>query len=135
MEERSPQKLIVGRVPPRARTTPVIQVNGVTSAAVMYTLAPDANSVFNSCEADSMSLFAYRRCFGLIVLLTVLQAASPVRAAETVAACTEMLHAGRYEDCLKATTEAIANRSYGEEWPILKAESELALGKILASSV
>lgn len=99
------------------------------SSAATYTLAPAANSIFHSCEADSMFLFPRRQFFGLIVLLFVLRAASPVQAAETVAACTEMLHAGRYEDCLKATTEAIANRSYGEEWPILKAESELALGK------
>ncbi len=54
---------------------------------------------------------------------------SPALAAETVASCQEMLIAGRYDDCLKATTEALANKSYGEEWPILKAESELALGK------
>ena len=59
----------------------------------------------------------------------LLLCSSGVRAAETVAACHEMLVAGRYEDCLKATTDAVANKSYGEEWPILKAESELALGK------
>ena len=64
-----------------------------------------------------------------IVLSALFFQSSGLSAAETVASCQEMLQAGRYEDCLKATTEAVANRSYGEEWPILKAESELALGK------
>ena len=52
-----------------------------------------------------------------------------LQAAETVASCQEMLLSGRYEECLKATSEAIANRSYGEEWPILKTQCEIALGK------
>ncbi len=67
-----------------------------------------------------------RTTLGLLLLTLP---ATAVQAAETVAACTEMLYAGRYEECLKAATEAIAGRSYGEEWPILKAECELALGK------
>ncbi len=36
---------------------------------------------------------------------------------------------GKYAECLAATTKAIEEKSYGEEWPILKAQSELALGK------
>jgi len=63
------------------------------------------------------------------LLLTLLLQLAELHAAETVASCTEMLYAGRYAECLTATTEAIAGRSYGEEWPILKAECELALGK------
>ena len=50
------------------------------------------------------------------------------RTAETIADCQLMLQTGKYEDCLNATTGAITNRSYGEEWPILKAQSEMALG-------
>ncbi len=63
------------------------------------------------------------------ILFALNLASCGLQAAETVAVCQEMLHSGRYEECLKATTEAIANRNYGEEWPILKTESELALGK------
>ena len=67
-----------------------------------------------------------RFLFGTVVLLTFpLQS----QAVETVADCQLMLQTGKYEDCLKATTAAITNRSYGEEWPILKAQSEMALGK------
>ena len=68
---------------------------------------------------------------GLFLLLAMSMAlnSGELRAAETVAECQAMLQSGRYEDCLRATTEAITNRSYGEEWPILKAQSELALGK------
>ena len=50
-------------------------------------------------------------------------------AAETVADCQRMLQTGKYENCLSATTAAITNRSYGEEWPILKVQSEMALGR------
>jgi len=65
----------------------------------------------------------------LLVSFILLSAPTPGSAAETVADCQLMLQTGRYDDCLKATTAAIANRSYGEEWPILKAQSEMALGK------
>jgi hypothetical protein len=40
-----------------------------------------------------------------------------------------MMASGKYAECLAATTKAIEEKSYGEEWPILKAQSELALGK------
>ncbi len=76
-----------------------------------------------------MILQILRSKFGLIMLLVLSVSSANLQAAETVAVCIEMLHAGRYEECLAATTEAIANRSYGEEWPILKAECELTLGK------
>ncbi len=67
----------------------------------------------------------------LFLLLTVTFAflVEQGQAAETVAECQAMLQSGRYEDCLRATANSINNRSYGEEWPILKAQCELALGK------
>ena len=75
-------------------------------------------------------LLPFSRTLIAILILFVLNLGSVrLQAAETVASCQEMLLSGRYEECLKATTEAIANRSYGEEWPILKTESEIALGK------
>ncbi len=49
--------------------------------------------------------------------------------AETVAECQAYLNAGKYAECLAATTKAIDEKSYGEEWPILKAQAEIALGK------
>lgn len=64
-------------------------------------------------------------CFALIVLIPVDRAA----AVETVAECQQMLVSGKYEDCLNVTTKAVAERSYGEEWPILKIQAELALGR------
>ncbi|MFM7036121.1 MAG: peptidase MA family metallohydrolase [Planctomycetaceae bacterium] len=54
---------------------------------------------------------------------------SAASAAETLAECQAMFQTGRYAECLDATSKAIEARSYGEEWPILKARSELALGK------
>ena len=71
----------------------------------------------------------HRKTIGLLILLPLTMLPMHLQAAETVASCQEMLRSGRYEECLKATTDAITNRSYGEEWPILKTECELALGK------
>lgn len=53
---------------------------------------------------------------------------SATSAATTVSECQQMLRSGQYAECLTATTEAIERRSYGEEWPILKARSEIQLG-------
>ncbi len=66
-------------------------------------------------------------------LAASLQAAVPASAtivpAITVAECQKMLATGQYNECLEATTKAITERSYGEEWPILKTQCEMALGK------
>lgn len=48
---------------------------------------------------------------------------------EDVEECQTMLRTGKYAECLAATTTAIEEKSYGEEWPVLKAQAELALGK------
>jgi len=48
---------------------------------------------------------------------------------ESISECQEYFRTGAYEDCLNATTEAIESRSYGEEWPLLKARCELVTGK------
>lgn len=49
--------------------------------------------------------------------------------ADSVEDCQNMLRTGKYAECLAATTKAIEEKSYGEEWPILKAQAELALGR------
>jgi len=49
--------------------------------------------------------------------------------AATISECQEMLRIGRYVECLDATTQAVNRRSYGEDWPILKAEAEIQLGR------
>ncbi len=48
--------------------------------------------------------------------------------AATISECHELLRTGEYQKCLAATAAAIADRSYGEEWPLLKTRCELALG-------
>ncbi len=50
-------------------------------------------------------------------------------AAATISECQQMLHTGKYEECLTAAADAIERRSYGEEWPILKATAEMYLGR------
>ena len=49
--------------------------------------------------------------------------------AATISECQEMLRVGHYAECLDASTEAVNRRSYGEDWPILKAEAEIQLGR------
>ena len=51
--------------------------------------------------------------------------------AATINECKELLRTGQYEACLDATTEAVERRSYGEDWPMLKAEAEMQLGRYL----
>ncbi len=65
----------------------------------------------------------------MCVLLILFTATVPPCSAETVEQCQQLLATGKYEDGLKVATVAIENRSYGEEWPILKTRAELALGK------
>ena len=60
----------------------------------------------------------------VLILLTSVQAG-----AATIRECQEFLRVGEYEECLNAATEAIERRSYGEDWPLLKAEAESQLGK------
>jgi len=72
-------------------------------------------------------------CLGLFLQLVVATASGRAAAvpavAVTVAECQKMLATGQYNECLEATTKAITERSYGEEWPILKTQCEMALGK------
>lgn len=64
----------------------------------------------------------------IILLIVVLSSPGSLRA-ETVAECQTMLSTGKYDECLQATTKAIEEKSYGEEWPVLKAQAEISLGK------
>ncbi|MEQ9406410.1 MAG: peptidase MA family metallohydrolase [Fuerstiella sp.] len=54
--------------------------------------------------------------------------------AATISDCQQMLQQGDYVGCLDATTEAIRRRSYGEDWPVLKAAAETQLGRYLQAA-
>ncbi|MEZ6123952.1 MAG: tetratricopeptide repeat protein [Planctomycetaceae bacterium] len=54
--------------------------------------------------------------------------------ASTIAECTQLLLTGQYAECLQSAAAAIENRRYGEEWPLLKAESEMRLGRYQAAA-
>ena len=49
--------------------------------------------------------------------------------AATISECQNLLRTGQYVECLDATTEAVNRRIYGEDWPLLKAEAEIQLGR------
>ena len=57
----------------------------------------------------------------------------PVQSA-TISECQDMLRVGDYVQCLDAATERIEGRTYGEEWPILKASAETELGRYLQAA-
>lgn len=81
-----------------------------------------------TCLTDCVSRF--QRLFPIIAVATILlypQLASAQSV--SIAECQEMLRVGQYARCLEATAAAIEARSYGEEWPILKAQCELTLGR------
>ena len=69
------------------------------------------------------------RAILLMLIVPAAMSANVVVAADTVTDCQKMLATGQYEACLAATSRAMTERSYGEEWPILKIQCELALGK------
>lgn len=48
--------------------------------------------------------------------------------------CQRMLLGGDYDECIKATTEGLAANRYGENWPLIKAQAELALGQVDAAT-
>jgi predicted Zn-dependent protease len=62
------------------------------------------------------------------LLLTACAITKPAHAAE-LAECRTMLIRGDYESCIHATHEAITKNRYGESWPLLKAQAELASGQ------
>ncbi|MCA9060761.1 MAG: tetratricopeptide repeat protein, partial [Planctomycetaceae bacterium] len=66
-------------------------------------------------------------CGGLVAAALILP--SFAVQAESLSECQELLRTGQYEQCAVATGTAIENRSYGEEWPMLKVQAELALGR------
>jgi tetratricopeptide (TPR) repeat protein len=64
--------------------------------------------------------------------IVILQIAAVADAA-TILECQQLLNKGQYAECLTAATDAIERRSYGEEWPILKATAEINLGQYKAA--
>jgi len=67
------------------------------------------------------------------LLLSILCGSSCGYAA-TITECQDMLRTGKYVECLDAASAAVDRRSYGEEWPILKATAETQLGHYLQAA-
>lgn len=63
------------------------------------------------------------------LIFLILLSVGSTAAAETITECKQLLQSGQYVACLDAATAAIDRRSYGEEWPLLKAQCERALGR------
>ena len=68
--------------------------------------------------------------FHLRLLTVMLLAVGPASVhAATITECQQFLQKGEYVKCLDAASDAIQRRSYGEEWPMLKAAAEIQLGR------
>ncbi len=67
----------------------------------------------------------------VVVAVTLLSAATVCAgsAPDSLTDCQTAWQTGDYGKCLELATAAIEARSYGEEWPVLKARAELALGR------
>ncbi|MEO2034013.1 MAG: hypothetical protein ABGZ35_18215 [Planctomycetaceae bacterium] len=76
----------------------------------------------------------YRRVIIRSVLTTVVLVSWTSLASATVRECRRLLMTGRYEDCLAMADEAIEQRAYGEEWPVLKLRAERELGRYSAAA-
>lgn len=78
-------------------------------------------------SSPSFAFTAGRAAIAFLLTSTLAHAA-------TVLECQQMLNSGQYTECLAATADAIERRSYGEEWPILKATAEIRLGQYKAAA-
>lgn len=47
--------------------------------------------------------------------------------------CRQLLIAGAYTQCIEEAGRAVSERRYGETWPVLKAQAELAVGQYAAA--
>ena len=43
--------------------------------------------------------------------------------------CEQLLQTGQYQKCIDVAEAAIIKKAYGSEWPLLKAQAELAVGQ------
>ena len=64
-----------------------------------------------------------------VLLLAPLVVHIPDLHAADLQTCREHLIHGRYFECIRETTVAIENRRYGEDWPVLLAQAQIATGR------
>lgn len=70
----------------------------------------------------------------LVATLLTLWCAFPRTAAGAdLTECRQMLIRGEHQECILATHEAIVAKRYGETWPVLKAEAQIATGQYEAA--
>ena len=60
----------------------------------------------------------------LLILASAVSAADP-----DLPALTKLLRQGKYEECITGAASAIDRRAFGEDWYVVKAEAEHAIGK------
>ena len=72
----------------------------------------------------------FRSLFLRSLSFILLTAAIPTFShASEIEDCERLLRSGQYETCIKTAEAAILKKSYGSEWPLLKAQAELVVGQ------
>jgi len=66
------------------------------------------------------------RALSFIIVATAIPGLS--HAAE-IESCERLLRSGQYQQCIETAEAAILKKSYGSEWPLFKAQAELAVGQ------
>ena len=62
-------------------------------------------------------------------LTTVILISLAASANAAINDCRRLLMTGEYDECVTMAREAIENRKYGEDWPVLKLRAERELGR------
>lgn len=91
------------------------------------------SSLLSSCDSadaavDERSVVpggCQRLLLLLVTMLVITQSAMAASIRETRA----LISVGQYSEALKFATQEVERRSYSEEWPLLKAEAEVAIGR------
>ncbi len=65
----------------------------------------------------------------LLLAISILSVGPKLYADVDVKDCRQKLISGQYQECIAVAVSAIAQRKYGEDWPVLKASAEMAIGE------
>ncbi|QDT27134.1 Anaphase-promoting complex, cyclosome, subunit 3 [Gimesia panareensis] len=75
------------------------------------------------------SLTLRTRPLSTLSILIFLLSVPTLSAASELEDCELLLRTGQYQACIQTSAVAIDKKAYGSEWPLVKAQAELALGQ------
>lgn len=102
---------------------------GINIVSYRQGTAELASVCFLQYGKEQESYMWQRMTSAFLLLLLLFCTSTAIASAETLTECQELFRKGDYEACLAAVATAVEERKYGEDWPILKVQVELILGK------